>query len=190
MSSRAVSGGLGRTLRAPHLGADARLDPPRPPRSSVATPGPGAADAGDDDLHLPLALRSATGDGGAGAALTFAVSLLAILGSHELGHWALARWHGVDASLPYFIPAPFLGFGTLGALIRIRGPIPHRNALVDIGAAGPLAGLAVAIPLLAHGLSQAPLVPIVPVTPWELAGPGYALGPAGASPRGPATRAA
>jgi membrane-associated protease RseP (regulator of RpoE activity) len=117
-----------------------------------------------------------SGGGDPGAALTFAVSLLAILGCHELGHWALARWHGVDASLPYFIPAPFLGFGTLGALIRIRGPIPHRNALVDIGAAGPLAGVLVAIPVLIHGLSQSTLVPVVPAPPWELAGPGSLWG--------------
>jgi membrane-associated protease RseP (regulator of RpoE activity) len=81
----------------------------------------------------------------------FAAALLLILGSHEMGHYVLARIHGVDTSLPYFIPAP-LGVGTFGAVIRIRGEIPHRNALVDIGAAGPLAGLAVAIPIVIWGL--------------------------------------
>src|SRR5690242_14603399 len=80
-------------------------------------------------------------------ALTFSAALLSILGAHEMGHYVLARLHGVDVSLPYFIPLPYLGVGTLGAVIRIRAPIPTRNALVDIGAAGPLAGLAVALPL-------------------------------------------
>lgn len=96
-----------------------------------------------------------------GSAL-FAVSLLLILGSHEMGHWLLARHHRVDASLPYFIPLPFLGVGTLGAVIRIRGPIPDRNALVDIGAAGPLAGIAVAIPILLWGFSRSHVVAFTP----------------------------
>lgn len=84
-------------------------------------------------------------------AIIYAFAAVAILGSHEMGHYLLARWHGVDTTLPYFIPVP-LGFGTLGAVIRIRGRIPNRNALVDIGAAGPLTGLVVAIPILIWGL--------------------------------------
>ncbi|MBN1210026.1 MAG: site-2 protease family protein [Myxococcaceae bacterium] len=91
-------------------------------------------------------------------ALAFSLSLMAILGSHEMGHYVLARLHKVDTSLPYFIPVPYVGVGTLGAVIRIRGRIPHRNALVDIGAAGPLAGLAVALPLLFWGLSHSQVV--------------------------------
>jgi membrane-associated protease RseP (regulator of RpoE activity) len=91
-------------------------------------------------------------------ALAFSLSLLAILGSHEMGHYLLARLHGVDTSLPYFIPLPVLGVGTLGAVIRIRDRIPHRNALVDIGAAGPLAGLVVALPLLFWGLAHSTVV--------------------------------
>src|SRR4051812_17452762 len=88
-----------------------------------------------------------------GAAIfTFAVIL--VLGSHEMGHYLLARYHRVETSLPYFIPLPLLGFGTLGAVIRIRGRIPHRDALVDIGAAGPLAGFLVALPVLIAGLSH------------------------------------
>jgi membrane-associated protease RseP (regulator of RpoE activity) len=90
--------------------------------------------------------------------LVFSLSLVLILGSHEMGHYAFARIHQVDTSLPYFIPLPLLGVGTLGAVIRIRGRIPHRNALVDIGAAGPLAGLLVAIPLLAIGLAHSKVV--------------------------------
>lgn len=91
-------------------------------------------------------------------ALAFSLSLLAILGSHEMGHYTLARIHRVDTSLPYFIPLPVLGVGTLGAVIRIRDRIPHRNALVDIGAAGPLAGLVVAIPILFWGLAHSTVV--------------------------------
>ncbi|PTL82950.1 site-2 protease family protein [Vitiosangium sp. GDMCC 1.1324] len=96
-------------------------------------------------------------------ALTFSAALLSILGSHEMGHYVLARLHGVDASLPYFIPLPYLGVGTLGAVIRIRSRIPTRNALVDIGAAGPLAGLVVALPLLVWGLAHSTLVDAPPV---------------------------
>lgn len=95
--------------------------------------------------------------------LIFAVSVLAVLGCHEMGHYLLARWHRVDTSLPYFIPLPMLGFGTLGAVIRIRGRIPNRNALVDIGAAGPLAGLIVALPLILWGMTQSTLVDAPPV---------------------------
>ncbi|AGC48603.1 M50 family peptidase [Myxococcus stipitatus DSM 14675] len=100
----------------------------------------------------------------ASRALSFSLSLLAILGSHEMGHYVLARIHRVDTSLPYFIPLPVLGVGTLGAVIRIRDRIPSRNALVDIGAAGPLAGLVVALPILFWGLSHSTVVdaPTVP----------------------------
>lgn len=96
-------------------------------------------------------------------ALAFSAALLTILGSHEMGHYVLARLHGVDASLPYFIPVPYLGVGTLGAVIRIRGRIPDKNALVDIGAAGPLAGLAVALPIIAWGLAHSTVVDSPPV---------------------------
>lgn len=88
-----------------------------------------------------------------GSAL-FSLCVMLILGAHEMGHFILARHHGVESTWPYFIPLPPpVGlFGTMGAVIRIKGAIPHKNALVDIGAAGPLAGLAVAIPLLFTGL--------------------------------------
>ncbi|MEW5738663.1 MAG: site-2 protease family protein [Myxococcota bacterium] len=82
----------------------------------------------------------------------FTVSVLLILGAHEMGHYLMARLHGVDATLPYFIPIP-LGFGTLGAVIRLKGKVPTRNALVDIGAAGPLCGLLVAVPILIAGIA-------------------------------------
>ncbi|HVG58744.1 MAG TPA: site-2 protease family protein [Hyalangium sp.] len=90
--------------------------------------------------------------------LAFSLALMAILTAHEMGHYVLARIHKVDTTLPYFIPLPIVGVGTLGAVIRIRGRIPHRNALVDIGAAGPLAGLAVALPILFWGLGHSRVV--------------------------------
>jgi membrane-associated protease RseP (regulator of RpoE activity) len=86
-------------------------------------------------------------------ALTFSTSLLGILLCHEMGHYVAGRIYGVDVSLPYFIPAP-LGIGTFGAVIRIRSPIPTRTALLDIGAAGPLLGMAVAVPLLFFGMAR------------------------------------
>jgi membrane-associated protease RseP (regulator of RpoE activity) len=85
--------------------------------------------------------------------LPFAASLVAILFSHEMGHYLVARRHGVFATLPYFIPVPF-GAGTLGAVIRMRSAIPSRRAALDIAAAGPIAGLLVAVPLLLWGLAH------------------------------------
>lgn len=88
----------------------------------------------------------------------FAVPLLAILVAHESGHYIAARIHRVPASLPYFIPLPVLSpFGTMGAIIGMSGRIRSRVALLDIGAAGPLAGMLVALPVLAIGLSQSPI---------------------------------
>ncbi|HEX7294997.1 MAG TPA: site-2 protease family protein, partial [Pyrinomonadaceae bacterium] len=84
---------------------------------------------------------------------TFSASLLAILFSHEMGHYLACRYYKVDATLPYFIPAPpiFLA-GTFGAFIKIRSPIPTRRALFDIGLAGPLAGFIVALPVAVAGI--------------------------------------
>jgi membrane-associated protease RseP (regulator of RpoE activity) len=95
--------------------------------------------------------------------LPFAFTLLAILGTHEFGHYFTARAYGASVSLPFFIPAPppvFL-FGTLGAVIRMRSPARDRNALFDIAVAGPLAGLVVALPALWVGLrwSRVGMVP-------------------------------
>ena len=87
--------------------------------------------------------------------------LLAILVTHELGHYVAARVHRVDASLPYFIPLPFLSpFGTMGAVIGMRGRIRSRDALLDIGASGPLAGMCVAIPVLIAGLMESKVLPV------------------------------
>ena len=88
-----------------------------------------------------------------GEGVKFSVSLLAILFSHEMGHYLACRHYKVDATLPYFIPAPpiFLA-GTFGAFIKIRAAIPTRRALFDIGLAGPLAGFVVAIPICVIGV--------------------------------------
>ncbi|WP_156339012.1 site-2 protease family protein [Chondromyces crocatus] len=92
---------------------------------------------------------------------SFAVPLLAILLVHEFGHYFAARAHGVEASLPYFIPLPVVGLlGTMGAVIAMPDRIKSRNALLDIGAAGPLAGMAVAIPVLVVGLLQSNIEPV------------------------------
>ncbi len=88
-----------------------------------------------------------------------AVPLLGILLCHEFGHYIAARLHAVPASLPYFLPLPALSpFGTAGAVIAMSGRIRSRNALLDIGAAGPIAGLIVAIPVLAWGLLHSKIV--------------------------------
>ena len=87
---------------------------------------------------------------------TFAGGLLLFLTVHEFGHYILARVHNVRASLPYFIPAPMIGIGTLGAVISIREPIPTARKLFDIGAAGPLAGFVVAVILLLWALTTLP----------------------------------
>jgi membrane-associated protease RseP (regulator of RpoE activity) len=88
------------------------------------------------------------------AGVPYAAAILAILGVHEMGHFIVARWHGVDVTWPYFIPVP-MGLGTLGAFIQIKAPIKSRQAVFDVGIAGPLAGLFIAIPALFVGLGQA-----------------------------------
>lgn len=108
-------------------------------------------------LHALLFVATCVTTWMAGGAV-FSATLMSILVTHEMGHYVVARRHRVPASLPYFIPVPFFP-GTLGAVIRMRAPIERRNALIDVGAAGPLAGLGVAIPLLAIGLGGSPVGP-------------------------------
>jgi len=90
----------------------------------------------------------------------FSAALLAILFSHEMGHYLACRYYKVSATLPYFIPAPPLFLtGTFGAFIKIRSPIPTRRSLFDIGLAGPLAGFVVALPISVIGvLTMGPAV--------------------------------
>ena len=100
--------------------------------------------------------------------LIFSGSLLAILTSHEFGHYLFCRYYGVDATLPFFIPQPPLLIpGTFGAFIRMKSPVPSRRALFDIGLAGPLAGFVVILPIAFAGvltLQHAPLIAGAPVS--------------------------
>ena len=91
--------------------------------------------------------------------IPFAVTLLGILVTHELGHYILSRIHRVPASFPLFIPGPPHFIGTFGAVIRMRSPIMKRQALFDIGVAGPITGFIVAVFALIIGLSLSQVVP-------------------------------
>ena len=88
--------------------------------------------------------------------LPFSLSVLGILMAHEMGHYLYARWYGVHTSLPHFIPSPLVFItpnpGTFGAVIVTKAPYPNRQALMDIGAAGPIAGFIVAVPIMAYSL--------------------------------------
>lgn len=96
------------------------------------------------------------------AGLPFAFALMSILLVHELGHYLMARYHRVPASLPYFIPAPPIFVGTFGAFIRLNGTPPTRAALFDVGAAGPWAGFFASLIALVIGLPRSEIRPIVP----------------------------
>jgi membrane-associated protease RseP (regulator of RpoE activity) len=100
-------------------------------------------------LHRPLLAL----DG-----LAFSVTLMTILLAHELGHYFACRYYGIDASLPYFLPAPS-PIGTLGAFIRIRSPIYTRRALFDVGIAGPLAGFVLLVPAMVIGIGMSRIIP-------------------------------
>jgi membrane-associated protease RseP (regulator of RpoE activity) len=102
--------------------------------------------------------------------IPFAASLLAILLAHEFGHYLAGRYHHTAVTLPYFLPFPLSYFGTMGAFIRLKEPPKNRRVLLDIGIAGPLAGLIVAIPIVLIGLYLSPVQQI----PYSLpAGQGF-----------------
>ena len=103
--------------------------------------------------------------------LPFAAAVMFVLGSHELAHYLVAKRRGMRASLPFFIPLPFISpVGTLGALIQLKGAIPDRKSLFDVGVAGPLVGLTAAVVVTIVGL----LLP--PITPGSALMPTVALG--------------
>ena len=101
--------------------------------------------------------------------LPYSLSLLLILGAHEFGHYFAARYHKVPVTLPYFIPFPLSLFGTMGAFIQLKAPVKNRRALFDVGAAGPLAGMAVAIPIMLYGLYVSTIEPL-PVVEYSIEG--------------------
>lgn len=88
------------------------------------------------------------------AGLRFSIPALMILGAHEMGHYGMCRYYGLAATRPYFLPAPTI-FGTLGAVIRIKEPIRRKAVLLDVGAAGPLAGFLMTLPFLFYGVQHA-----------------------------------
>ena len=96
------------------------------------------------DMSSPLLPQAYKG-------LPFSLTLLLILLCHEFGHYFMAKKHGVEATLPYFIPAPSI-IGTFGAVIKMKSPLYSKRSLLDVGAAGPLAGVAIAIPAILIGL--------------------------------------
>ena len=105
--------------------------------------------AGHDILKIPDLMV---------AGIPFSATILTILGCHEMGHYLMARRHGMNVTLPFFIPVP-LGIGTLGAVIRIKSPLVHRRSVLDVGAAGPLAGMVVALICLTVGLCMSKVDP-------------------------------
>ncbi len=100
--------------------------------------------------------------------LTFSMAVMFVLGSHEMGHYFAARRWRMRTSLPYFIPFPTI-IGTLGAIIKHKGPIPNRRALFDVGVSGPLVGVLASVIAIAIGFK-------VPMLPGRLSGPVIVLG--------------
>jgi membrane-associated protease RseP (regulator of RpoE activity) len=116
--------------------------------------------------------------------LAYAAAVMAVLAAHEAGHFIAARIHGIPATLPFFIPVPVLLTGTMGAVIGMEGSRASRRQLFDIAIAGPLAGLVVALPLLAWGLrtgeaAAASPFALPPLARWMLAALRPDLGDAG-----------
>ncbi|PYS12623.1 MAG: hypothetical protein DMG15_13695, partial [Acidobacteria bacterium] len=93
--------------------------------------------------------------------LPFSLAIMTILLAHEMGHYLTCRYYGIDATLPYFIPAPTL-VGTMGAFIRIKSPIQHRAALLEVGIAGPIAGFVLAVPALLIALAKSGFTTVSP----------------------------
>jgi len=89
----------------------------------------------------------------------YSLAIMLILLTHEMGHYLACVYYGINATLPFFLPAPIVGTGTFGAFIRIRAPFPNRKSLFDVGIAGPLAGFVMALPFIYLGIHLSPMVP-------------------------------
>jgi membrane-associated protease RseP (regulator of RpoE activity) len=92
--------------------------------------------------------------------LWYSLTIMAILGAHEAGHYLACRYYGIDATLPYFLPVPLPLTGTAGAFIKIRDPITSKRVLFDVGVAGPIAGFAVTVPALIWGVWMSRVCPL------------------------------
>jgi len=93
--------------------------------------------------------------------IPFSLAIMTILLGHEMGHYLTCRYYGIEATLPYFIPAPTL-VGTMGAFIRIKSPIQHRAALLEVGIAGPIVGFVLAVPTLIIALAKSGFTAVDP----------------------------
>ena len=152
-----------RTIALPHTMSQSL--PPMPPPADYPPPVPPTPQRGPG-VNIILFLLTCLSTLYVGGAMTgnasglfYAVGLMAILLTHEMGHYIAARIHHVRASLPYFIPMPFTILGTFGAIIVTRSPFPTRREIFDVGVAGPLAGFVVALPTWLIGLSLSEVVP-------------------------------
>jgi membrane-associated protease RseP (regulator of RpoE activity) len=105
------------------------------------------------DDFFPFLHQIARSPSGLLRGLPFSFAIMTILLGHEMGHYLTCRYYGIDATLPFFIPAPTL-VGTMGAFIRIKSPIKHRPALLEVGIAGPIVGFVFAIPTLIIALAK------------------------------------
>ena len=97
--------------------------------------------------------------GGVLKAIIFSLSIIIILGGHELGHYFVCKYYNIPATLPYFIPAPFTLIGTFGAVIRMGGLIPSRKEVIEVGIAGPIVSFLLSIPAAFIGLHYSTIVP-------------------------------
>ena len=116
----------------------------------ISTLAVGAMHEGINVLEEPLKIYKG---------LPFSIALLLILLFHEFSHYLASRKHRIEASLPYFIPAPTL-FGTFGAVIKMKSPITTKNALIDIGASGPIAGFIISVIVTIIGLYFSKIMPV------------------------------
>ncbi len=104
---------------------------------------------------------------GAGEGIEFTLAMISILFVHEMGHFVASRRRNIVTSWPYFIPAPNI-IGTFGAIIKSKSPFWNRRDLIEVGAAGPIAGWIIAVGWLLYGLSQSAYIPIDTLPAWEL----------------------
>ena len=114
-------------------------------------------------LHLVLFVLTVASTYWVGGAL-YSLSIMAILLSHEMGHYVVSRHYGVPATLPYFIPFPPSPFGTFGAVIKMKGVILNKRSLFDIGVAGPLCGFVLSVPAACIGVHLSMVVQVAKVT--------------------------